>query len=112
MQGDPIPSPSGKQSRSPSGSDRTDGHGSHWVFDVFTEDDGGTEGDGWPSSKRARSSSRPSDAAENAPPPAVTVRDVQMSASAYGDRLPRGDPDRSVESRRLHEAVVAQGIGG
>jgi hypothetical protein len=44
MQADPTPSPSGKGSRSLSGSGRADGRGSDWVFDVFAEGDGGTEG--------------------------------------------------------------------
>jgi hypothetical protein len=68
VQGDSIASPSGKRSRSLSGSDRADGRGGDWVFDVFAEDNGGTEGDGSPSSKRSRSSSPPSNAAENGPP--------------------------------------------
>jgi hypothetical protein len=51
MQGDPIPGPSGKRSRSLSGSGRANDRDSDWVFNVFAEDDGGTEGDGSPSLK-------------------------------------------------------------
>jgi hypothetical protein len=48
VQGDPIISPSGKRSRSLSGLGRADSCGSDWVFDIFAEDDGGTEDDGSP----------------------------------------------------------------
>jgi hypothetical protein len=66
--GDSIASPCGKRSRSSSGSDQAYGRGSDWVFDVSAKDDRGTKGDGSPSSKRARSSPRPSEAAEKPPP--------------------------------------------
>jgi len=56
---------SGKRSRSLSGSDRTNGRGSGWAFNVFAEGDSSTEGDGSPSSKRVQSSSHPSEAAKN-----------------------------------------------
>jgi hypothetical protein len=80
--------PSGKRSRCRSGSDRIDGCGSDWVFDVFAEDDGGTMEDGSQVSKRARSSPRPLEATKTRPPPAaaVAVKGVQMSSSAHGDQ--------------------------
>ncbi|ERF68056.1 hypothetical protein EPUS_09456 [Endocarpon pusillum Z07020] len=78
MQGDPTTSPSGKRSRSLSGS----------------EDDGETEGDGSPSSKRARSSLRPSEVTENQPRP------------AYDDRSPPGDQEYEV-----HQVVGEWGSG-
>jgi hypothetical protein len=96
VQGDSIASPPSKRSRSPSGSDRADGRGSDWVFDVFAEDDGGTEGNGSPASKRARTSCRLSEAAENRPPPAAAVKGVQMSDTAHADRSPRGDQEYEV----------------
>jgi hypothetical protein len=95
-QGDSTSNPSGKRSRSLSGSDRIDGRSSDWVFDVFAEDDSGTEGDSWLLSKRARSSSRPSEAAKNASPLAVAVMDVHMSGHACDDRPLRGDQDYEV----------------
>jgi hypothetical protein len=67
LPGESIVSPCGERSRSPSGSDRAYGSGRDWVFDVFAEDDSGTKGVGSPSSKRARSSSRRSEAAEKPP---------------------------------------------
>jgi hypothetical protein len=50
---DPILSPFMKRSRSLSGSGRADGYGNNWAFDVFAEDDSGTECGGLPHSKRA-----------------------------------------------------------
>jgi hypothetical protein len=96
LQGDSIASPSGKRSRRLSGSDRADGRGSDWVFDVFAEDDTGTDGDSSPSSKRVRSSSRPSEAAENRPPPAAAVKGIQMPGSTCDDQPPRGDQEYEV----------------
>jgi hypothetical protein len=84
VQGDSIANPPGKRSRSLGGSGRADGRNNDWVFDVFAEGDSGTEGDGSPSSKRARSSSRPTEAVQNKPPPAAE-KGVQMPASAHGD---------------------------
>jgi hypothetical protein len=100
VQGDFIASPSCKRSRSLNGSDRADGRGSDWVFDVFAEDDGGTEGDGSSASKRARSSPRPSEFAENGPPPAAAVETVQIPGSAHGDR-----PLRSNRQCEVHQIV-------
>lgn len=97
---DPIANPCGKRSRSLSGSDRADGRGNDWVFNVFAEDDSETEGHESPSSKRARPSSRPLEAAENGTLPTVVVKDVQMSGSAHGDRPLRGDQEYPV-----HEVV-------
>jgi hypothetical protein len=85
IQGDFIASPSCKRSRSLSGSDQADGRGSDWAFDVFAEDDGSS------ASKRARSSPRPSEFAENGPPPAAPVKTVQIPGSAHGDRPPRSN---------------------
>lgn len=106
MQEDFIASSSDKRSRSLSGSGRADGRGSDWVFDVFAEDDGETEGDGSPVSKRARSSPRPSEATENKPPPAaaVAVKGVQMPGSAHGDRQPRDD-----QEYKVHQIVGESG---
>jgi hypothetical protein len=111
LQEDSIASPSGKRSRSLSGSDRADGRGSDWVFDVFAEDDSGTEGDGSPPSKRARSSSRPLEAAENRTSVAVAVKGAQVSGSAHGDGPPRGDQRSKVhqivgESRSEYEVTA------
>jgi hypothetical protein len=102
VQGDPIASPSGKRSRSRSGSDRIDGRGSHWVFDVFAEDDGETAEDGSPVSKRARSSPRPLEATEARPPPAaaVAVKGVQMPSSAHGD-----------QEYKVHQIIGESGSG-
>jgi hypothetical protein len=107
VQGDLIFSPSGKRSRSLSGSGRADGRGSDWVFDVFAEDDGGTEGDGSPFSKRARSSPPPLKVAANRPSPAAAalVKGVEMPGSAHGDRLPRGDQEYEV-----HQIVGESGL--
>jgi hypothetical protein len=95
VQGDSIVSLPGKRSRSLSGSNRADSRGSDWVFDVFAEDDSGGEGDGLPSSKRARSSPRPSEVTENQPRPAAAVKGVQMPGSA----------DISIRSRRTARPV-------
>ena len=101
MQGDPTPSPSGKRSRSLSGSGRPNGRGSDWVFDVFADDDGS------PPSKRARSSPPPLKAAANRPSPAaaVTVEGVQMPGSAHVDQSPRGDQEYEV-----HQIVGESGL--
>jgi hypothetical protein len=56
VQGDSIPSPSSKRSRSLSVSVQSDDCSSESVFDAFSEDDGGVEGDGLPPSKRVRPS--------------------------------------------------------
>ncbi|KAL9117137.1 MAG: hypothetical protein Q9187_006330 [Circinaria calcarea] len=85
VQGDSIVSLPGKRSRSLSGAYRAGSRGSDWVFDVFAEDDSGTEGDGLPSSKRARSSARPSEVTENQPKPQAAVKGVQMPGSVYDD---------------------------
>jgi hypothetical protein len=82
VQGDSIVSLPGKRSRSLSRSDRANGRGSDWVFDVFAEDDSGTQGDGSPPSKRARSS----------PPPLK----AQVPGSTHDDRLPRCDQEYEV----------------
>ena len=102
VQGDSIASPSGKRSRSRSRSDRINGRGSHWVFDVFAEDDGGTAEDGPPVSKRARSSPRPLEATETRPPPAaaVVVKGVQMPSSAHGD-----------QEYEVHQIIGESGLG-
>jgi hypothetical protein len=107
IQGDPIPSPSNKRSRSLSGSGQVDDHGSDWVFDVFTEDDSGTKGDGSPPLKRARSFPPPFKAAKNRPLPAasVAVKGVQVPGSAHGDRPPRGDQEYEV-----HQIVSESGL--
>ena len=89
VQGSSIASYPGKRSYSPSGSGRADGRGGDWIFDVFAEDDGVIEGNGSPASKRARTSSRPSEAAENRPPPAAAVKGVEMAGTAYTDRSPK-----------------------
>jgi hypothetical protein len=86
---DSIVIPSGKQSRSISGSDRANGCGSDWVSDVFAENNSGTEGDGSRSSKRFRSSSRPLGAAKNRPLVAAAVKGVQVSSNAQGDQASR-----------------------
>jgi hypothetical protein len=106
VQGDSIASSYGKRSRGLSGSDRPDGRGSDWVFDVFAEDDGGTEGDGSPASKRARSSPHPSEVTENKPSPAALVagKDAQMPSSAHGDRSPRDD-----QRYEVHQVVGESG---
>jgi hypothetical protein len=96
LQGDSIASPSGKRSRSLSGSDQADGRGSDWVFDVFVQDDNGTEGDYSLSSKRVQSSSCPLEATENRTSPAVAMKDVQMSGSVDDDRPPQGDHEYKV----------------
>jgi hypothetical protein len=111
VQGDPIPGLSVKRSRSLSGSGRADGRGNDWVFDAFCEDvgedAGGTEGDGSPPSKRARSSPPPFKVAENRPSPAaaVVVKGVEMDGSAHGDRPPRGDQEYEV-----HQIVGESGL--
>jgi hypothetical protein len=99
VQGEPIPSPSGKRSRSLSGSDRANGRGSGWVFDVFAEDDGGTEDDGSLPSKRARASPCRLEAAENrsSSVAAVVVKGVQMPGNAYDDRPPRSDKEYEIQ---------------
>ncbi|KAF7510191.1 hypothetical protein GJ744_007090 [Endocarpon pusillum] len=102
LQEDPIANPSGKRSRSLSGSDRPDGRGSDWVFDVFAED--GSEGDGSASLKRARSSPHPLEGAENRSPSAAAVKGVQMSGSAHSDRPSRSDQEYSV-----HQVVGESG---
>ncbi len=106
VQGDSIVSLPGKRSRSLSGSDRADGRGSDWDFNVFAEDDSGTEGDSSPSSKRARSFPRPSEVTENQPRPTVAVKGVQMPGSAYNDRSPPGDQEYEV-----HQVVGESGSG-
>jgi hypothetical protein len=106
VQGDSIVSLPGKRSRSLSGSNRADGRGSDWVFDVFAEGDSGGEGDGSPSSKRARSSLRPSEVTENQPRPAAAVKGVQMPGSAYDDRSPPGD-----QGYEVHQVVGECGSG-
>ena len=82
LQGDSIASPSGKRGRSLSGSGQAGGRGSDWVFDVFAEDDSGTEGDGSPPSKRVRYSSWLLEVTEKQMPVVVEVKDVQISGSA------------------------------
>ena len=99
-----TPSPSSKRNRSLGGSDHTDDRGSDWVFDVFAEDDGRPEGDSWPPSKRARFSSRSSKAAENAPPLAVAVMDVQIVGNACKDQTQRGG-----QEYKVHQIVGESG---
>jgi hypothetical protein len=104
VQGDPIASPFSKRSHSLSGSGQADGCGSDWVFNVYAEDDGGTKGNSSSASKRARTSSRPSEAAENRPPPTAVVKGVQMPGTAHADRPPRGDQEYEV-----HQVVGESG---
>ena len=112
VQGDLIPSPSGKRSHSLSRSGRAEGRGNDWVFDIFAEDDGETEGDRSPPSKRARSSPPPLKAAENKalPAPAVTVKGVQVPGSAHGDRPPWGDQEYQIHQYQIHQIVGESGL--
>jgi hypothetical protein len=91
VQGDLIPSLSGKRSHSLGRSDQAEGRGNDWVFNIFTEDDGEAEGDRLPPLKRARSFPSPLKAAENKalPAPALTVKGVQVPGSAHGVRFIR-----------------------
>ena len=93
-------------SRSLGGSGWADGCDSDWVFNFFTEGDSGTEGDGSPFLKRARTLSRPTEAAEYRPRPAVAVKGVQMPGIAYADRSPRGD-----QEYKVHQVVSESGSG-
>jgi hypothetical protein len=70
---------------------------SDWVFDVFAEDDGGTEGDGSPASKRGRYSPRPL--------AAVAEKSAQVPSSAHGDRPPQGD-----QVYEVHQIVGESGL--
>jgi hypothetical protein len=108
MRGDPTPSLSSKWSRSLSESGRPDGRGSDWVYDVFAEDDGGTEGDSLAPLKRVRFSPLLLKAAENrsSPAAAVTVEGVQVPGSAHGDQPQRGDQEYEV-----HQIVGESGSG-
>lgn len=119
---------SGTQSRSLSGSDRTDDHGSgsNWVFDVLAKDDGETER---PAAghlrSEPRSSSRPSEVAENAPPcydrghRRLDVWQRIWQPTAAGRPEIRGPPDRWATRGSEYEVttfmnlrLLAQGIGG
>jgi hypothetical protein len=79
MQGDSIPSPSSKRSRSISGSVQSDGCSSELIVDGFAKDDGGVEGDGLPPSKRVRPSLPLMKAADNrsSPATALAVEDLR-----------------------------------
>jgi hypothetical protein len=98
VQGDSIVSISSKQSRSLNGSDGANSRSSDWVFDIFAEDDSGTEGNGLSPSKRAQSSPPPAETTENrsSPTAAVAVEGVQVPCSTHGDRLPRCDQEYEV----------------
>ncbi|KAF7503592.1 hypothetical protein GJ744_003575 [Endocarpon pusillum] len=106
MQGDSIASHSSKRSRSLSGSGLTNGRSNDWDFDVFAEDNGGTEGDDSLVSKQARSSPRLSEATENKASPAALVveKDAQMPSSVHSDRSPRGD-----QRYEVHQVVGESG---
>ena len=65
IQEDFIVSFSNKRSHSLNESDRVNDRDSDWVFNVFVEDDNGTEDDGSSSSKRVRSSTHLSEVIEN-----------------------------------------------
>jgi hypothetical protein len=99
VQGDSIPSPSGRRSRSLSVSVQADGCSSEWVFDVFAEDDSGAEGDGLPPSKRVRFSLPLLKAADNKswPAAAVAVEGVPVPDSAHDDQPPQDDQEYKVQ---------------